>query len=66
MRPTRNQGWKKMNLRLDESLRQKLTEAAEREVRSVNGEIIARLRRSFPEESGAPQSAARDHGEAGA
>jgi hypothetical protein len=34
-------------LRLDEELRQRLKDAANRSVRSVNGEIVFRLRASF-------------------
>jgi hypothetical protein len=39
--------WRKMHLRIDEPLLAKLAEAAQRSVRSTNGEIIARLRKSF-------------------
>jgi len=42
-------------LRFDEDLRQRLQEAASRSVRSVNSEIIFRLRSSFEQE--APTSA---------
>jgi hypothetical protein len=47
--------WKKMNLRLDRPLFEKLTKAAEHQVRSVNGEIVARLRKSFAPESETPE-----------
>jgi hypothetical protein len=45
----RRQG-RNFHLRLDEPLREKFKRAAEREVRSVSGEIIARLRASFRNE----------------
>jgi hypothetical protein len=38
-------------LRFDEDLRQQLEEAANRSVRSVNGEIVFRLRSSFERET---------------
>ena len=41
----------KTNLRIDEQLHQRLAEAAGRSVRSINGEIIYRLRRSFDREA---------------
>jgi predicted HicB family RNase H-like nuclease len=40
-----------LNLRLDESLRRQLTAEARRSVRSLNGEIIFRLRRSLDQQS---------------
>jgi predicted HicB family RNase H-like nuclease len=36
-----------MNLRLDETLHEQLVEAAKRSIRSLNGEIVYRLRSSF-------------------
>jgi hypothetical protein len=36
-----------MSLRVDEALRQQLIEAAKRSVRSLNGEIVFRLRSTF-------------------
>jgi predicted HicB family RNase H-like nuclease len=42
---------KVLNLRLDEALHQQLTVEAKRSVRSLNGEIVFRLRRSFHEQS---------------
>ena len=40
-----------LSLRLDEPLRQQLVTAAKRSVRSLNGEIVWRLRQSFQEPS---------------
>jgi predicted HicB family RNase H-like nuclease len=40
-----------LNLRLDEPLRRQLTAEARRSVRSLNGEIIFRLRRSLDQQS---------------
>jgi predicted HicB family RNase H-like nuclease len=42
-----------MTLRFDEELRQRLADAANRAVRSMNGEIIFRLRSSFDREEAA-------------
>jgi len=42
---------KVLNLRLDEALHRQLTAEAKRSIRSLNGEIIFRLRRSFREQS---------------
>jgi predicted HicB family RNase H-like nuclease len=39
-----------LNLRLDEPLRRQLTAEARRSVRSLNGEIIFRLRRSLDQQ----------------
>jgi hypothetical protein len=36
-----------LNLRIDEELRRQLADAAKRSVRSLNGEIVNRLRSSF-------------------
>jgi predicted HicB family RNase H-like nuclease len=41
----------KLNLRLDDSLRQQVAAAAEQYERSVNSEIVYRLRSSFERES---------------
>jgi len=41
----------KLNLRLDEPLHRQLTAEAKRSVRSLNGEIIFRLRRSLERQS---------------
>ena len=41
----------KTNLRIDEQLHQRLAQAAGRSVRSINGEIIYRLRCSFEREA---------------
>jgi predicted HicB family RNase H-like nuclease len=46
---------KVLNLRLDEALHRQLTAEAKRSVRSLNGEIIFRLRRSLDQ---APDEAA--------
>ncbi len=46
-----------LSLRLDEPLRQQLVTASKRAVRSLNGEIVWRLRQSFEkrsEEGGEP------------
>lgn len=40
-----------LSLRLDEPLRQLLLSAAKRSVRSLNGEIVWRLRKSFEQSS---------------
>jgi predicted HicB family RNase H-like nuclease len=40
---------KVLNLRLDEALHRQLTAEAKRSIRSLNGEIIFRLRKSFRE-----------------
>jgi len=40
-----------LSLRLDEPLRQLLLNAAKRSVRSLNGEIVWRLRKSFEQPS---------------
>jgi predicted HicB family RNase H-like nuclease len=40
-----------LNLRLDRPLHRQLTAEAKRSVRSLNGEIVFRLRRSFHEQS---------------
>ncbi len=39
----------KTNLRFDEELHEQLLKAARRSVRSINGEILYRLRKSFNE-----------------
>jgi predicted HicB family RNase H-like nuclease len=44
---------KVLNLRLDEALHQQLAAEAKRSVRSLNGEIIFRLRRSLDQPEGA-------------
>lgn len=41
---------KVLNLRLDEALHRQLTAEAKRSVRSLNGEIIFRLRRSLDQQ----------------
>jgi predicted HicB family RNase H-like nuclease len=41
----------KLNLRLDESLHQQLAAEAKRQVRSLQGEIIFRLRKSLDQQS---------------
>jgi predicted HicB family RNase H-like nuclease len=41
-----------LNLRLDEALHRQLTAEAKRSVRSLNGEIIFRLRRSLDQAEG--------------
>ena len=41
----------KTNLRFDEELHQQLADAARRSVRSINGEIVYRLRTSFEQQS---------------
>jgi predicted HicB family RNase H-like nuclease len=40
-----------LNLRLDEALHRQLTAEAKRSVRSLNGEIIFRLRKSLDQQS---------------
>ena len=44
---------KVLNLRLDEALHQRLAAEAKHSVRSLNGEIVWRLRQSLPEEPAA-------------
>ena len=44
---------KVLNLRLDETLHQRLTAEAKRSVRSLQGEIVWRLRQSLSEETAA-------------
>jgi predicted HicB family RNase H-like nuclease len=41
----------KLNLRLDERLHQQLADEAKRSVRSINGEIVWRLRSSLDQQS---------------
>jgi hypothetical protein len=50
-RSTERDGPATRTLRFDDDLRQRLEEAASRSVRSVNSEIIFRLRSSFEQEA---------------
>jgi hypothetical protein len=43
-----------LSLRVDETLRRQLADAAKRSVRSLNGEIVYRLRSTFEQPSDAP------------
>jgi hypothetical protein len=53
MRTQRHQTleWTKLNLRIDVPLLEQLAVSADAEVRSVNAEIVARLRKSFAQDS---------------
>jgi predicted HicB family RNase H-like nuclease len=49
---------KVLNLRLDEPLHRQLTMEAKRSVRSLNGEMVYRLRKSFEDQTPEPNEPA--------